>query len=118
MKRQIPIVIVSLWGILIIPLFYLMHATQAHHLLHRLLEIIAVGSHLAWFAPMVYLTYWLGIGKEIYEPEILVFVLQPIGWVLPILFWFLSLNGIVWCFRKMKKRQQGLAIFGAKSRRK
>lgn len=103
MKGQITILFVSLWGILIIPLFRLLHATQAHQHLHRFLELITLGSHLAWFAPVVYLTYWIGVGKEIYEPEIIVYVRQPIGWLLPIVFWFLSLNIATWGFRQLMK---------------
>lgn len=102
-KRQIPILIVSLWGVIELPLFYLVDITEGdpEPFIHTALQFFTVGTHLLWFAPAAWIAHLLGFSKQLYEVEILVFVRNPIGWILPVIVWFLFLNGVVWFVRKV-----------------
>ena len=59
MKRQIPILIVSLWGLIELPLFYLNDITEDYpeSFIHTALQFFTVGTHLLWFTPAVWIAY-------------------------------------------------------------
>ena len=104
MMKWIIISIWSAWGILEIPLFPLIKATRDYNLsmLHDGLQIFVVGTHLVWFMPAFWIAHLFGLGNQLYDAEILICPKGLVGWLLPVVFWFIVSTLLVTLLHRIK----------------
>ena len=110
MKKQIKIILLSLWGGIAFPIGYL-HELADDKIIHMwgwfqfILGTIMFVSIWGWFLPALGCAKILGVFDHLYEVEILPLPKKPSGWILPIILWFLIFNLCSFFVGKIKQKK-------------
>jgi len=108
-KKQIIFFLLSLWGMIAWPLGYLRELGEdkiipIYKWLQYILGIITVCIVWGWFLPALGFSKVMGILDSLYEVGIFPLPKNRLGWILPIIIWFLIFNVFNFVIINIKKR--------------
>ena len=108
MRRQIKILLLSLWGAIALPILSVCppesdRISPMFSWLQNVIESAMFLIHLVWILPAFGVAKMLGI-QSAYNVHVLIFPMNVLGWILPIIVWFVILNLFALIWRVTRKR--------------
>jgi len=108
MRRQIKILLLSLWGAIALPILSVCPPESdtirpMFSWLQNVLTCAMFWIHLVWILPAFGVAKILGI-QSAYDIHIMISPLNVLGWILPIIVWFVILNILALMWGVIRKK--------------